>query len=72
MSKFAIYLLMEDQKLYHLLNFYKTKELAEIHLNKLKEVFSELKIIKVETFAADNIYIEEFERIWKEQQPVAV
>lgn len=67
--KFAIYLLMENQGCYHWLNHYKTKKQAQIHYEKLKESNNVLKILEITEEASHNIPVEEFEKIWTEQQP---
>lgn len=67
--KFAIYLLMESQGVYHWLNHYKTKEQAQVHYDKMKESTNVLKILEITEEASHNIPVEEFEKTWKEQQP---
>lgn len=69
--KFSIYLKMEAQGVYHLLNSYKTKEKAEQHELKAKDPNTVLKILEVDE-PKHNIPLEEFEKLWSEQQPVAV
>lgn len=67
---FAIYILMESQGVYHLLNQYKKKDKAQEHYEKMIDRKQDVKILQVED-PQHNIPVEEFEKLWKEQQPVA-
>lgn len=59
---------MKDQEVYHLLNSYKTKKEAEIHLEKIETSLDTMKILEVD-LPIHNIAIEKFNELWQEQQP---
>ena len=66
---FVVYMLMQDQGLYHMLNHYASEERAKLHLDNARDG-SVLKMVKLFNIP-DNIPVEEFEKMWSEQQPVA-
>lgn len=68
---FAIYILMETQGVYHLLNQYKKRDKAQEHYEKMVNRQQNVKILEIED-PKHNIPVEEFEKLWSEQQPVAV
>jgi len=68
--KFAIYLLIEHQGVYHWLNHYKTIEEAQNHYAKMKNSENNLKILEISEEASHNIPVEEFEKIWNESNQI--
>jgi hypothetical protein len=68
---FAIYILMQSQGVYHLLNQYKKRDKALEHYEKMVSRNQDVKILEIEE-APHNIEIEKFNKMWNEQQPVAV
>lgn len=61
---YVVYKLMKDHNVYHLLNYYKTIEQAELHAENIGEDVKILKLIEI----PHNIPVDEFNKIWIEQQ----